>query len=474
MMRKQLLLVFLLLVAVSMLFSQQVESVAFIRGYDAAELSSQLGMPVQNGVDFYKIRYTTMGSDGQPDIASGLIVLPQNSAPELPLIIYHHGTTIAPDRVPSSLNLDYEAYAWMGGNGYAVLAPDYLGLGDSRGFHPYVHKNTLASASIDMLKAFHQWAAVEDVALSGHLFLTGYSQGGFAGMATHQKLQEEYAGQFDVTAAAHLSGPYSLSGAMRDLMFSEENYNYIGFVPFAILGFQEVYGDVYNSLEDIFRPDYVSFVESFYQGALNLVELTILMSLVSMQLFANTHPVNVFNPDLVEAMLVDDDHPLNQILRENDAYNWTPEAPTRLWYCLGDDQVPPANSLVAFEAMQQNGAINLIAEDLGSSLNHTQCAEPAIMAALEFFNSFVAVSIVENNDWENHSIVFPNPVHDIIMIVPGRVGEDFHVAISDLAGRVVLSAENESRVDLSWLESGMYMLTLTGSGFSATHKIYKR
>ena len=37
--------------------------------------------------------------------------------------------------------------------GYVVCAPDFVGLGDSPGVHPYVHAKTEASAAIDMLRA---------------------------------------------------------------------------------------------------------------------------------------------------------------------------------------------------------------------------------------------------------------------------------------------------------------------------------
>jgi dipeptidyl aminopeptidase/acylaminoacyl peptidase len=196
----------------SPIYSQHVNSVDYIRSASAEEISELLDYDVPYGVRFYKMTYHTTGSDGLADVASGLIVIPENELQDFSLVIYHHGTSPAKDQVPSSLNLDYEAYAFIGASGFAVLAPDYLGMGDSRGFHPYVHRETQARASVDMLKAFHEWLEGENYAVNDKLFLTGYSQGGHASMSTHQELELFYATEFSVTAATHLSGPYSISG----------------------------------------------------------------------------------------------------------------------------------------------------------------------------------------------------------------------------------------------------------------------
>jgi hypothetical protein len=331
-------------------YSQHVNSVEYISSATASEISELLDYEVPFGVRFYKMTYHTTGSDGMPDIASGLIVFPDNDAADYPLVIYHHGTSPEKMQVPSSLNLDYEAYAFIGASGFAVLAPDYLGMGESRGFHPYVHRETQARASVDMLKAFHEWLEGEDYAVNDKLFITGYSQGGHASMSTHQELELNHSDEFMVTAATHLSGPYSISGVMRDLMFSETNYLFIGFIPYLILGYQEVYGTIYDDLTDIFQPEFITSVEAFYNGQINLVELTIALIFLSSQNYGNSYPVTLFNPDLVNDMTSDDDHPLNVILRENDTFNWAPQAPTRIFYCMADEMVPFENSIVADSA----------------------------------------------------------------------------------------------------------------------------
>lgn len=70
---------------------------------------------------------------------------------QLPMVVYEHGTTSGPTDVPSQLRGGFEVAMGYAAFGFITLAPDYLGLGDSRGFHPYVHAATEASASLDMI-----------------------------------------------------------------------------------------------------------------------------------------------------------------------------------------------------------------------------------------------------------------------------------------------------------------------------------
>ena len=57
---------------------------------------------------------------------------------------------------------------------------------------------------------------------NSQVFLTGYSQGGHACMATHKYIHENsLQSEFDVIASAPCSGPYDLSGIMADTIMSQ-------------------------------------------------------------------------------------------------------------------------------------------------------------------------------------------------------------------------------------------------------------
>jgi len=64
--------------------------------------------------------------------------------------------------------------------------PDYIGLGKGDKFHLYQNSESEATASIDMLLAIQELNIEFGIKTNKQLFLTGYSQGGHACMATHK------------------------------------------------------------------------------------------------------------------------------------------------------------------------------------------------------------------------------------------------------------------------------------------------
>ena len=67
-----------------------------------------------------------------------------------------------------------------------VIIPDYIGLGKGDKFHLYQNSESEATASIDMLLAIQELNIEFGIKINKQLFLTGYSQGGHACMATHK------------------------------------------------------------------------------------------------------------------------------------------------------------------------------------------------------------------------------------------------------------------------------------------------
>jgi pimeloyl-ACP methyl ester carboxylesterase len=89
--------------------------------------------------------------------------------------------------------------AVLAGLGYIAVLPDYIGYGDSTAkLHPYLHASTLASATVDMNRAARTFLALPDInmARNGQFFLTGYSEGGYATLATQRPMQQSLALSF--------------------------------------------------------------------------------------------------------------------------------------------------------------------------------------------------------------------------------------------------------------------------------------
>ncbi len=176
-----------------------------------------------NAVELYKIVYETIDPAGKKTVASGALAIPRGITGALPLMSYQHGTVVNRGSVASAYGFDVESLLF-GGSGYVVATPDYLGLGDSPGLHPYVHAASLATAVVDMLRAARAFCAERSVELNGQIFLLGYSEGGYATMAAHKAIEEEYAAEFAIAASAPMAGPYDMSGVMRARFMSDAAY----------------------------------------------------------------------------------------------------------------------------------------------------------------------------------------------------------------------------------------------------------
>ena len=108
-----------------------------------------------------------------------------------------HGTIFANKKAPSVIASDTgspsgSAIIITSIGGFATLKPDYIGFGDSKEhYYPYVLKDSLANSTVDFIKKVKVFAKDNNITLNNQLFLTGYSEGGYASMATLKKIEEE-------------------------------------------------------------------------------------------------------------------------------------------------------------------------------------------------------------------------------------------------------------------------------------------
>ena len=231
----RLFLLFSLITAFNTSKSQYLISATYLNTTDPLTLSLATGLSLQYDIDLYKMVYNTVDAHGQPTIASGAFLVPSNTnCTDFPILVYHHGTSLRKQDVPSSDIQETIIGKIFGAGGYFVLMPDYIGMGDSPGLHPYVHAESEATASRDMIRAAREFIADSlQMIDNGELFLTGYSQGGHAAMATHKYIEDNnLLSEFNVLASAPCSGPYEMSGAMADTILSPYPYSNPGYLVY--------------------------------------------------------------------------------------------------------------------------------------------------------------------------------------------------------------------------------------------------
>ena len=332
---------------------------------------------------FYKINYETQDAFGRKVPVSGMMIIPKLTfRREFALVVYHHGTTTKKTLVPSNplFRETLLSAAVFASGGYIVLAPDYVGLGDSPGPHPFLHAETQARASADLIEVGKKLVARLGVKLSGQLLLTGYSQGGHAAMSTHIYLEKNLSfydrvrNRTPVTAGAPMAGPYDLSqtstvGALRNPSRSTSAY-----VAYLTLAMNQVYG-LYSDLKDLYLAPYDTLIPQLLDGTHELEEV--------IQALPN-HPDKMMRPEIIQGILSDSLHPLRRALALNDVAAWKARAPVRLFYGESDLDVPHENALVAARQMVAMGSkVDLVS--LGN-VDHFTGVLPAFVGVRVWFD----------------------------------------------------------------------------------------
>ena len=305
---------------------------------DATTASPSLPIQALTGtakcdVTVRKVVHTTAAPNGGGDGAStavAAVLVPTPSATcagPFPIVAYDPGTNVEKARTLASPTAGETLLltAFFAAQGYVVVATDYLGFSDSSlSYHPYLHAESQATTTIDAIRAASTVLARLGVPLSGKLFLTGYSQGGHAAMATHRAIEADPSLGLTVTAAGPMSGPYNLSGSFvtgLSLLPSGSGGSTV-FTPYAITGYQKIYGNLYATATDFFKAPYANGIESLLPGAIAFNDLF------------TTGRLPLALGDLLTpraiADVTDTTSGLRRALDANTLLGWTPRAPVLL------------------------------------------------------------------------------------------------------------------------------------------------
>ena len=237
------------------------------------------------GVDVQYIKYGTVGGAGEATDASGALMTP-NGGPECtgkrPIVLYAHGTTTVKSYNMANLieetNAAYSeavlVAAVYAAQGFIVVAPNYAGYDSSSlGYNPYLNADQESKEMMDALSAARKAlpGLLQPVQDNGKLFITGYSQGGHAAMATHKAMQA--AGQ-TVTASAPMSGPYALAAFSDAVYYGNVNLGGTVFTPLLTTSYQKAYGNLYQQPSDIYESAYASGIETLLPSDTPIATLT--------------------------------------------------------------------------------------------------------------------------------------------------------------------------------------------------------
>lgn len=361
-------------------------------------------------VDLHRIvTQTVVPETGEKLSISGLLALPVGVRGELPLLSWQHGTILSFDQVPSNLTLLTDpSYALtdaadsletlfnihrFAGQGYAMVAADYVGKGPFRGGHSegYAVKDASVRTCLDILAAGQ--AVMRKMGLSvSKLFLHGWSQGALNTQWLHQALRK----QSRPIAATAVASPFNdLNEAWRywagvqtfQLPQGVTTYpllpSWISLCMIVALGSYEFYYGLKGLMKSAIRPEYQDFAQQFWKS----------YKLSSDQTAAFPTGSELLVPGFFERFTAPQNSAFLRHLAANRATYWAYDSPIRFDYGLADEVLHPA---MVFPALAAGGALVTGVPIAGGSHRGTFIAglygDTATLGVsgniLDWFNSF--------------------------------------------------------------------------------------
>lgn len=322
---------------------------------------------VRFGVDGYQLVYRTVDPRGRPIVATGLLVLPRSGEHELRTVSFTHGTESYRGDAPSGrsdassgdtkVGFDSAPAVTYAAAGFAAVAPDYLGLGDGPGAHPWMDVPSETTASLDMLRAARAFVSRRGRELGHDVLVTGFSQGASAAMGLARSLQAGDDQWFRLRAVAPVSGAYDLRNAELPALLdgSLDAKSSVLYTAYLLVAWNRLH-HLYDSPAEVFQQPYADTVEALFDGSHRGPDL-----------FAGT-------PGTVGALLTAHGldmlrHPAGRLSAALDVADsvcaWAPGVPVRLYAATADEQAANANTDHCETALQGRG-VNAPVVDLGT------------------------------------------------------------------------------------------------------------
>lgn len=333
-----------------------------------------------NGVSLYKVQYATVIPEqgNKPTLASGLVAVPKTAQKKLPVVSYQHGTVFTRTAVPSRPEESDETRivtARLAGNGYVVIAADYIGKGDSAEPDSYMVREATVQACVDMLFAARAVLADLGIAEDG-LFLSGWSQGSWSTQQFRHRLESL---NVPVKAAATAATPNDLYLLLTRWINNPTALDATWLAGSVIL-FTHSYAHYYDMPglpQTVIKPEYEAACRDFYENKIGWEQLQpqipgkIADLLQKDDVAKSTPGIDAFFSKL----------------RENQAFMWRSVTPCRYYYGKVDEVMPPYVATLAVGYTEAVGGAKAEAVYAGDVADHRGAFLYGVKDQEEFFDS---------------------------------------------------------------------------------------
>ena len=339
-----------------------------------------------------KITYKTQNKDGDNVNASGLLVIPTptdayvaylasvGKSFSISAIADNHGTIFLDSEAPTNVQKVQHVYPTAllttGLAGFALIAPDYLGYGDSKGeTHPYIMKDS-AQASLDMIRASVRYMTDNHILFNGQLYLSGYSEGGYITMALAKDIQENHSSEFNVMGVAPMAGPYDVEALATASLQLNTPMVYPAFLAEIASSYSKYYADI-NLGDLVVKPEVFQSVNLF-GGDYDTVPIHVTLGLANGTTDYGffTHLANeLFNDSFITDYQTSSNNLVKQKFIENSVDDWLPQAKMNLIHCVDDEVIPFAISAQkTYDTFISNGATTVSLSPIPTSMIPAQTA----------------------------------------------------------------------------------------------------
>jgi len=332
---------------------------------------------VEHGITIYKITYTT-NFDGEDRLASGLVCVPITEG-AYPVLSYQNGTNTLHSKAPS-VNPDSELFIlleFMASTGFIVTIPDYFGFGDADDmFHPYLHKESTVQSIIDMQHAVKELVTnYLEIDITEDLYISGYSQGGWATLQLQKAIEDEYSSLFNLKASACGAGPYDLN-YINEYVLEQYEYPMPYFLGYMFNSYINL--GLATPASEVFKAPFDSRILTLFDGTNSGEE-------INNQLTPRVN--DLFTADFINGYYTDEKFaPIVSMLNENSISAWKTTTPTMLLHGTEDTFVPTMGSNRIFQDFLNAGVgINDVVLIPLQGENHQSGIIPSGIASINWF-----------------------------------------------------------------------------------------
>jgi pimeloyl-ACP methyl ester carboxylesterase len=340
----------------------------------------ELKQSVSGDIDVYKIVYATTVSD-EEITASGLLCIPKTPG-EYPVLCFQNGTNTVKANAPSEAigNPLYQMIEIVASLGYIVVIPDYPGFGESGNIaHPYLITEPTVQSAIDLLFAVKESVPAEFPGLiaGNDYFLIGYSQGGWATLALHKMIEQNFSSDFHLSGSACGAGPYDMK-MLFGSMISSQNYLMPAYLAY-IANAYSIYDQFTTPISDIFNEPYAGRLGTLFDG----VKTT---SQINAQL--NTSIPDLIKADLISGFESSEKYaPVREGLIRNSITAWKTDVPLMLLHGSEDVTVSPQATERMYEDMLEAGTpAEMCRKEIIQGVDHGKGIVPCMIKGLMFIS----------------------------------------------------------------------------------------